>query len=106
MYGDYIRERLGKEYYETSYGFVLYSLFEDAVYIEEVYTKPKDRLAGGATLMADEVCDIARQMGKKFVIGSVEPYGKASTASLKVLLAWGMKLWKLENGLIFFIKDL
>lgn len=106
MYGDYIRERLGKEYMETAYGFVIYSFLSDAVYIEEVYTRPVVRFEGGASLMADEVCEIARQKGLKYVVGSVFPGAVASTASLKVLLAWKMRLWKIEHDLIYFIKDL
>jgi GNAT superfamily N-acetyltransferase len=107
MYLDYVKERTGKEYYETAYGFVIYSWYlTDAIYIEELYIKPDARLSGNGTKMVDAVCDLARAAGKKYLVGSVCPEAGDSTGSLKALLAYKMRLWKCEPGLIYLIKDL
>ncbi len=107
MYGAYVKERLNKEYYETAFGFVIYSWYLDnAIYIEELYIKPESRLEGFGTLMVDEVCEIARKAGKKYLVGSVDPIANGSTSSMKALLAYKMQLWRLEGNLIFLSKEL
>ncbi len=107
MYGAYLKERLNKEYYETAFGFVIYSWYlEDAIYIEELYIKPESRLEGFGTMMVDEVCELARKAGKKYLIGTVAPSANGSTSSLKALLAYKMQLWRIENDLIFLSKEL
>lgn len=107
MYGAYVKERLGKEYYETAFGFVIYSWYlEDAIYIEELYIKLEHRLEGFGTLMVDEVCDIARKAGKKYLVGTVCPSANGATISIKALLAYKMHLWRIEGDLIFLSKEL
>lgn len=107
MYLEYVKERLGKHYYETEFGFVIYSWYLDnAIYIEELYIKPKHRLEGFGTLMVDEVCEIAITAGKKYLVGSVCPTANGSTASMKALLAYKMQLWRIEGDLIYLSKEL
>jgi ribosomal protein S18 acetylase RimI-like enzyme len=118
MYADYIKERTGRESTFSDNGFATYMFFdpkpadgpspavEGGCYIEDIYVDPAFRQSGQATQMADAIVAIAQAKGYKTLYGTVAPAAKGSTASLKVLLAYGFKLWKSDQNLIWFVKDI
>ena len=107
LYSAYIREKTDKAILETEMGFCTYSFpDESTVYIQDIYTIPEARKTGEAAEMADRVCEIARSKGCSRLIGSVIPSTKGSTDSLRVLLAYGMRLDSATNDFILFSKDL
>lgn len=108
LYGQYIQERENKGIVESEHGFATYKLFPDLqeCYIEDIYVVPEQRKSDLATDMADEISNVAKSKGYKFLTGSVVPSNNNSTASLKVLLAYGFKLLRSETNLIYFIKEL
>lgn len=106
MYADYVKERLGKEYHETANGFCIYSFGPNYVYIEEIYVKPEARFTYEGTELANTVCEIAQKRGIKYMVGTVCPEANGSTSSLKALLSYKMQLLKIENGLIWFSKEI
>lgn len=81
-------------------------LSEDIVYIIDIYVDRQHRDQGLATVMADEVCDVARKQDCKQVLGSVDANLKTATESMKVLLAYGMELSHVNGNMIYFKKDL
>lgn len=111
-YADYVAERLGKLVYETPDGFALYWFPQHAqhgevVYIEDIFVAAGKRRSGVASDMADYIAEAARARGVKVMIGSVNPQAKGATASLKVLLGYGMALERVgQDGLIYFTKSL
>lgn len=107
LYSDYISEKTNKSIIETEKGFVTYS-FPDktTVYIEDIYIKPAYRNSYEASLLANQVVDIAKERGCVKLVGSVVPSTKNSTASLSVLIGYGMKLSSSTNDFILFEKDL
>lgn len=106
MYKKYVEERTNKSVLENESGFAVYSFTIDTVYIEEIFVSDEFRKSGRAVKMADEICEIAKSKGIKKVFGSVCPSAKGSTASLKVLLAYGMRLETATNDFIIMSKEI
>jgi len=103
LYAKYLLEREGIHTLETSYGFVTYQCLEDqTVYIMDLYVLPEYRQHTPAQELADAVVELTQA---KIVLGSISPDSKNAHQSLVRLLAYGMTLWKIENNLIFFKKE-
>ncbi len=109
-YADYLVERLGKLVLEVEDGFAVYYYLDwqdvPAVYIEELYVAPNARGHHVARDMANTIADKARDKDVSLMLGSVNPAARGATASVKVLLAYGMQLDSLDGGLIMFSKSL
>ena len=105
-YLEYIKEREGKEVYETPYGFVIYELKPDYCYIQDIYVVPAMRKAKVASHLADEVTALAKAKGCKHLLGSVDPRANNAHTSLLVLLGYGMRLYKTEKDIIYFVKGI
>ena len=106
LYAAYVKERENKDIIESDKGFATYIFMEDGVYIEDIYVHPEYRKTDIASAMADEIAHIARGKGLKKLYGSVVPTARNSTASLKVLLAYGFTLQNSSNNFIWFSKDI
>lgn len=106
LYGDYIKELMGKEIVEDSCGFISFFNMKDAIYMEDLYVAPNFRKAGHATHLADKIIAIAKERGFKKVYGSVRPSANGSTDSVKVLLAYGFKIDSAAQDAIAFVKEL
>jgi len=106
LYRDYCREREGIDVLETEKGFCTYHIKGDECYISEIYVVPKYRKDGYASYLADTVANKASENNCKYITGSVDPSLPSSTDSMKVLLAYGMKVHGIVGPLIYFIKEL
>ena len=102
----YLEERTNKLILEDSHAFAIYSFTDEGVYIEDIFVMEDFRKSGHAAKLADKIALIAKVRGVTKMIGSVCPSAKGSTASLKVLLAYGMKLVSASNNMIWFVKEL
>ncbi len=105
-YRDYIKEYTDKHVLETDAGFATFSVYSDTIYLENIYIRPELRRSKQASILADQVCTIGKEMGCSVLMGSVVPSAKNSTISLKVLLGYGMALASASNDLIIFKKDI
>jgi GNAT superfamily N-acetyltransferase len=107
LFGDYIRERLGKEIVETDDGFATYYFPEPGCcYIEDIYVRPEARRTGAGSRLADQVTEIALSKGSDRLIGSVDPKAFGSTDSMKALLAYGFELHGTDGKLIYLKKEI
>lgn len=107
LYAQYVMERCGDHSIETEYGFATYRYLNDAiVYIVDIYVVPEERKSNKASAIADEVVRAAKLRGCKKLWGTVCPTANGSTASLKVLLGYGMTLHSSANDCITFEKDI
>jgi len=108
MYGDYIREHRGDEIVENEKGFATYRFLNEGktVYIVDIYVHPDFRNSKAASSLADTIVEAAKLQGCVELLGTVVPSAKNSTASLKVLLGYGMSLHSSSNDLIVFRKDI
>lgn len=103
---EYFKEREGAESIETDEGFATYIISDSECYLKDIFVRPEFRKAGTATRIANEVVRIARLKGCTFLTGSVCPKAKNSTASLQVLIGYGMELFSSQDNLIIFKKDI
>jgi ribosomal protein S18 acetylase RimI-like enzyme len=106
LYAYYLKEREEFETLEKTNGFAVYKLMGDTVYIRDIYVVPKERKSNLATEMANEIARAAKARGVKKMMGTVCPRDKNATENLKVLLAYGMKLFSSDENLICFMKEL
>ena len=108
LYAKYLTEKTDDKIMETDKGFVTYRYLDDkkTVYITDIYILPDFRKTNEASLLADRVCDEARENKCSIVMGTVVPSNKNSTDSLRVLLGYGMRLFYSSNDLIAFRKDI
>lgn len=107
FYADYLRERTSDEILETDQGFAVYRFpNEKTCYITELYVVPEHRKQRTATDIADQIVEVAKKRGCSRLLGSVIPSTKGSTASLRVLLGYGMSLDSSAADFILFKKDI
>jgi ribosomal protein S18 acetylase RimI-like enzyme len=106
LYAEYLMERENMNLLWDSKGFVVYECREDYIYIKDIYVDPSFRNCGIARTLADRVIELTKEKGCKNLIGSICPKANGSTESLKVLLAYGMKLLRSTEDLIYFIKEI
>lgn len=106
LYADYILEREGKLMVEDANGFASFAIANEECYIENIYVVPGKRLSGLASKYADQIVEIAKDKGCKYLTGSVKPSANGSTESMKALLGYGFKLLSASHDAIFFIKEI
>lgn len=106
LYGQYIKERLDKNILEDKHGFATYYFDGAYCYIEDIFVVEEKRTCGVAAQLADKITEIAKQKNCLALIGSVKPSANGSTTSVKVLLAYGFKLFKAQEDFVWFKKDL
>ncbi len=105
LYGDYIAEREDMGIVECEQGFATYKIYENGeCYLKDIYVSPAHRQSNIATEMANKIADIARERGCNVLVGSVCTDDKSATRNTKVLLAYGMDIYKTMGNMIFFRK--
>ena len=108
MYAEYLKERTKDQILEDQGGFATYRYLDDGktVYIVDIYTVPEARDRGHAAALANRIATEAKERGCTSMIGTVVPSTNGSTASLKVLLAYGMSLDNAGLDYIVMRKDI
>lgn len=106
MYAAYVREKTNDLILENDKGFATYTFLKNECWIKDIYVHPDFRKLNVASELANEIVEIAKKEGCSKLIGSVVPSTKNSTASLKVLLAYGFLLDSSGNDFVLFKKDI
>lgn len=102
LYGQYIEEREGFEIIETPTGFATFRFSGDECYIRDIFIEKRSRNDNAASKLADRIKGLARAKDAKWLVGTVQPSAKGSTASIKVLLAYGFELASSQPDFIIF----
>lgn len=105
LYADYIKERENFKIIETDYAFVSFKFFDGECYIRDVYVKPEYRKQGVASQLVDAIAALAKDKCK-YLTTSVSPIANGSQDSLNACIAYGFKLLRSDNQLIYLIKEL
>lgn len=92
LYGQYIEKREGFSIIEDAHGFATYKITSDECYVRDIFVQEEYRKSGLASRLCDEIAAAARVAGCSWLIGSVQPSAVSSTASLKIVLAYGFSL--------------
>ena len=107
LYAQYLAEKTEDHILEIESGFATYRyLLDGACYLVDIYVTPEARKRYLATELADSISAKARERGCNRLVGTVVPSAKNSTDSLRVLLAYGMRLVSAGPDLIVFEKAL
>lgn len=107
MMAEYFSEFFNDETYENENGFAMFRyLNETQVYIVHIYVVPHLRKSGVASAIADGVVEAAKKRGCTELLGTIVPAAKGATASLRVLLGYGMELKGLDGNMIVFRKGI
>lgn len=106
LYGDYIKEREGKEILENEHGFFTYKIDGDECYIEDIFIKKESRLNGIGKKMALTISEIAKANGCRFLTGTCIPSTNGATDSMKAMLSFGFKIHSATNDRIVLWKEL
>ncbi len=107
LYADYLKEHSGDNIVEYPNGFATYRFLNDRqCYLVDIYVAPDWRKKRYASEMANEICAKAKSKGCEELLGSVSIIAKDPTASMKVLLAYGMTFSHVDGNLIIFKKDI
>jgi hypothetical protein len=106
LYAQYLFEREGFECVEELYGFATFKVTGDECYLRDIFVIPSMRKQRGASNLCDQVRDIAKARGCKFVVGSVAPSARGSNESIKAILAYGFQLFSSQQDFIIFKLDI
>ena len=106
LYGEYIQEREGKSIIENDFGFATFLINGDECYVCDIYIKKEHRIKNIASKFTDEIADIGREMGCKYLLGTVTPSLRGATVSMKAQLAYGFKIHAAKDDFIFLRKEL
>lgn len=106
LYAQYIEERGGSLIIEKEWGFVTYEIQNETIFIVDLFVAKDFRIQGKARELGEEVMQIGREKGCKTLLGGWDPRALNSLDSLKAFIASGLKPLRIENGLVFFVRDL
>jgi GNAT superfamily N-acetyltransferase len=108
LYAQYVLERTDDGIVETEHGFATFRFLNEGktVYIVDIFVVPEARMKGAAAALADTIVGLAKEKGCTEVLGTVVPSARGSTASIRVLLGYGMTLQSSTNNLIVFSKGI
>ncbi len=105
-YSRYMQEREGSRTIEDEHGFLTYKFEDDHVMIQDLWVVPEMRQKKIATRYADQVTEEARKLGYTRLGSSVDIRAKNATESLTVILAYGFRVYNLDNNEIYLIKEI
>jgi ribosomal protein S18 acetylase RimI-like enzyme len=105
LYGLYIQEREGFGIVENETSFATYRIHGQECYIRDIFVHPDHRHAKAATTLANQINEIAKQAGCKFLTGSVSPNDPNADKNIKVLHGYGFRFAKATPDLLWFITE-
>lgn len=110
LFSKYLQEREGFEtYVHMGVGFMTFRVQGEGgaeFYIRDMYVLADYRRKRVAWEMADQVFEIAKKRGCKWVVGTVYPAASGGTESVGAMLAYGFKLHACDFEKIIFRKEL
>jgi ribosomal protein S18 acetylase RimI-like enzyme len=98
MFEEYFKEKKGLTAFKNQFGFVMYAIVDDSLYIRDFYVKPESRRQGVAYQMTDLLIAYAKEQGCTQVIADVEPRDLKSTESLKFILNYGFEVYDADEN--------
>lgn len=106
LYAHYIKERENAETLEREYGFAIYKLEKDHVYLQDVYVIPSRRGEQLGTALLQEVESIAKVKGLPKMYTSIVPSTQLATNTMKIVLNLGFKIHSSNNDIIFLSREI
>lgn len=107
LLSDYHKELGIKKVIESDHGFlVYYFVLPDECYLEDVYVIPEKRKSGLCFQMFDQAAKQAKDLGCKYLTGSIIPSSNNAESSAQMQLKYGFRFLRKGPNVIYMIKDL
>lgn len=106
LYAAYLKEREDFQLLEQEDGFATYKILGDELYLRDIFVSASRRLNKVASALADEVADIGRRSGCKYMSGTVSTLAKNPTVATSALIRYGFHIVIAQHDTIYFRKDL
>ena len=106
MFKDYLMERENKVYVEYDYGFAIYTIEDSYIYMSDVYIKPDERNKGLHNKVADDIVKIGKDNNCTYIVTTAALEDKNLQRSKKIIIDYGFVPLKINNGLIWYIKEI
>lgn len=106
FYAQYIEEREGKKVLETHYGFIIYEIEKDFLFIQDLFIVKEKRKNKLATEMVDMVVNEAKELGCKELHSIVDLRSLNCSDSFEFALKYGSKVNKQDGNILFLKKDI
>lgn len=101
LYGDFIKEREDINIFETSKGFITYTVNANGCCIHNIYVDPQYRDQGEGHILFNHVIEVATQNGLGDLYATISPSPAGSHKSLCILLKQGFTLHSCVDNLIY-----
>jgi len=106
LYAQYVKEREGASILERDWGFAVYIMQADHVYLQDIFVIEAERKSGKGVELMNDVAAIAREVGIAKMIGSVAPSTPFADSMLKIMQGLGFKLLSASEDMIYLIKEI
>lgn len=105
MYREFFEE-LGTKVIETEYGWANYLYTGESCYVENVYIKPEFRKKGMASAIVDTIAKMAKENGCSNLLTTTNTKKDGVERSIQVILSYGFKYLRSDEGSIWYYKEL
>ena len=106
MYPQYLKEYDNFDTLETDFGFIIYKIELDHIFIRDIYILPEFRNGIKGKILGDLITQVAEENGKPSLVGCVWLKSKTPELTMQYLIRWGMKFAFTDKEMMFFKKDL
>ena len=106
LYAQYVVERERSEIIEKDWGFAVYKMHKDHVYLQDIFVVEHERKNGRGVELMNEVIVFAKERGLKTMVGSVAPSTPFADAMFKIMQGLGFKLLSASEDMIYLIKEI
>ena len=110
MWIEYVKERNPNKstIVKKDKGFAIYYIYEaeEAIYLEDIFVSKEYRRSGIGEEILVDVENKAKELGLRYILGSIDPETEGTTASLLAMIKNKFKTYKISNGLLFLRKDI
>ena len=110
LYGDYIKERIGREIIEDDKGFVTYCFpaehNNEVVYLVDMYVVPEARGDNYCSVYADKIAEIGKDNGCCMMMTSLSIDANNWKISEKVITHYGFIESKKSGSMIYYVKEI
>ena len=108
LYKQYLKEREDKDILISEFGFAVYKIEKDSIYLQDVYIIPSMRKKGLTKEFSNKIENIGKELNKKAILTSFCLEAKNWKISKKVIKQCGFKYFTKDrwNKVIYCIKEL
>lgn len=106
IYAAYYLEREGCHVLEYEWGFAVYKLLPDHVYLQDIFIIPARRKDGLGVQLMNEVAAIAQKAGIYTMFGSVVPSTPFGHTMTQIMLGLNFRIHSSDKDIIYFKKEL